>query len=140
MKGTVAVDASVSPLHIAYPTDASLLNHAREHSEQLIDLLYESAPQQWPVKPRTYRRNERRDYLLFSKKRKKNRKLIRQAVGKQLRYLRRNIGTLHRMLDQLEDQALPVVWEQLDWRHFLDYSRAISTARDIISRWPQTHR
>lgn len=117
-KGTVAVDATVSPLHIAYPTDAGLLNHAREHSEQLIDLLYESAPEQWPVKPRTYRRNGCRDYLLFNKKRKKNKKLIRQAVGKQLRYLRRNIGTLHRMLDQLEDQALPIVWQDLDWRNF----------------------
>ncbi|MEO0337673.1 MAG: IS5 family transposase [Bacteroidota bacterium] len=117
-KGTVAVDATVSPLHIAYPTDAGLLNHAREHSEYLIDILYESAPEQWPVKPRTYRRNGRKDYLLFSKKRKKNKKLIRQAVGKQLRYLRRNIGTLHRMLDQLEEQALPIVWEHLDWRNF----------------------
>ena len=117
-KGTVAVDATVSPLHIAYPTDAGLLNHAREHSEYLIDLLYESAPEQWPVKPRTYRRNGRKDYLLFSKKRKKNKKLIRQAVGKQLRYLRRNIGTLHRMLDQLEDQALPIVWAHQDWRNF----------------------
>ena len=117
-KGTVAVDATVSPLHIAYPTDAGLLNHAREHSEQLIDVLYESAPEQWPVKPRTYRRNGRKDYLMFSKKRKKNKKLIRQAVGKQLRYLRRNIGTLHRMLDQLEDQALPIVWQHQDWRNF----------------------
>ena len=117
-KGTVAVDATVGPLHIAYPTDAGLLNHAREHSEHLIDLLYESAPEQWPVKPRTYRRNGRKDYLLFSKKRKKNKKLIRQAVGKQLRYLRRNIGTLHRMLDQLEDQALPIVWQDHNWRNF----------------------
>ena len=39
-------------------------------------------------------------------------------MGKQLRYLRRNIGTLHRMLDLSEDQSLPIVWEQLDWRHF----------------------
>ena len=81
-------------------------------------MLYESAPEQWSVKPRTYRRNGRKDYLMFSKKRKKNKKLIRQAVGKQLRYLRRNIGTLHRMLDQLDDQALPIVWQHQDWRNF----------------------
>ena len=28
-KGTLILDATVAPLHIAYPTDAGLLNHAR---------------------------------------------------------------------------------------------------------------
>jgi hypothetical protein len=37
-KGTFAVDATVGPLHIAYPTDSGLLNHAREHSEQRFSL------------------------------------------------------------------------------------------------------
>lgn len=117
-KGTLAVDATVGPLHIAYPTDSGLLNHARQHSEQLIDLLYLSAPEQWPVKPRTYRRKGRKDYLIFSKKRQKNKKLIRQAVGKQLRYLRRNLSTIHQMLDQLEAHKLPIVWQHGDWRNF----------------------
>jgi IS5 family transposase len=117
-KGTLAVDATVGPLHIAYPTDSGLLNHARQHSEQLIDLLYLSAPEQWSVKPRTYRRKGRRDYLVFSKKRRKNKKLIRQAVGKQLRYLRRNLSTIHQMLDQLEAHKSPIVWQHSDWRNF----------------------
>lgn len=117
-KGTVALDATVGPLHIAFPTDCGLLNHARVHSEQLIDLLYLSAPAQWPVKPRTYRRKGRKDYLIFSKKRQKSKKLIRQAVGKQLRYLRRNLGTIRKMLDQLEAQKLPVDWKHKDWRNF----------------------
>lgn len=117
-KGTLALDATVGPLHIAFPTDCGLLNHAREHSERLIDLLYLSAPEQWPVKPRTYRRKGRKDYLIFSKKRQKSKKLIRQAVGKQLRYLRRNLGTLRRMLDLLEEQKLPIVWKYKDWRTY----------------------
>jgi hypothetical protein len=117
-KGTLAVDATVSPLHIAYPTDSALLNHAREHSEQLIDLLYLSAPEEWPVKPRTYRRQGRKDYLIFSKKRQKSKKLIRKAVCKQLRYLRRNLGTLHKMLDHLQAQDLPIDWQKNNWRTF----------------------
>jgi len=117
-RGTMMVDATVAPLHIAFPTDSGLLNHAREHSEQLLDVLYESARDLWPVKPRTYRREARKRYIGFSKKRNKSKKAIRKAVGQQLRYVRRNIKTLHKMLDQLQAAQFEIVWDKHQWRMF----------------------
>jgi hypothetical protein len=117
-RGTMIVDATVAPLHIAFPTDSGLLNHAREHSEQLLDVLYESAKDLWPVKPRTYRREARKRYIGFSKKRNKSKKAIRKAVGQQLRYVRRNIKTLHKMLDQLQAAQLEIAWDKHEWRMF----------------------
>lgn len=117
-RGTMLVDATVAPLHIAFPTDSGLLNHAREHSEQLLDVLYKSAESLWAVKPRTYRREARKRYVSFSKKRNKSKKAIHKAVGQQLRYVRRNIKTLHKMLDQLEAAELEIAWDKHQWRMF----------------------
>jgi hypothetical protein len=117
-RGTMLVDATVTPLHIAFPTDSGLLNHAREHSEQLLDVLYKSAESLWPVKPRTYRREARKRYISFSKKRNKSKKAIHKAVGQQLRYVRRNIKTLHKMLDQLEAAEIEIAWDKHQWRMF----------------------
>ena len=39
-QGKLIVDATVADQAIRYPTDLSLLNEAREFSEQLIDALY----------------------------------------------------------------------------------------------------
>jgi hypothetical protein len=117
-RGTMIVDATVAPLHIAFPTDSGLLNHAREHSEQLLDVLYNSARELWPVKPRTYRREARQRYISFSKKRNKSKKVIRKAVGQQLRYVRRNIKTLHKMLDELEVAGVQIAWDKHQWRMF----------------------
>ncbi len=36
-KGKLIVDATCTPADIAYPTDLSLLNEARETSEEIID-------------------------------------------------------------------------------------------------------
>jgi len=51
------------------------------------------------VKPRTYRKRARRDYLAIAKQRKKNIKTIRKALRKQLGYVGRNIKTIHKLLD-----------------------------------------
>jgi len=117
-RGTMIVDATVAPLHLAFPTDSGLLNHACEHSEQLLDVLYNSARELWPVKPRTYRREARQRYIGFSKKRNKSKKVIRKAVGQQLRYVRRNIKTLHKMLDELEAAGVQIARDKHQWRMF----------------------
>jgi transposase, IS5 family len=39
-QGQLIMDASCTPADIRYPTDLSLLNEAREHSESVIDVLY----------------------------------------------------------------------------------------------------
>ena len=97
-QGEMLVDATVAPQMIKYPTDLELLSDARKCSESLIDMLYIS--EDGKTKPRTYRVAARRRFLEVAKKRKKSKKVIRKAIGVQLRYLRRNIKTLHLMLDE----------------------------------------
>ena len=94
-RGTMIVDATCAPSNIRYPQDASLLNEARENAEKLLDELYDPADGK---KPRTYRAQAHRDYLQFSRSRKKTAKKIRKAVGKQLRYLARNLATIDRKI------------------------------------------
>ena len=53
----------------------------------MIDELHDPAD---GVKPRTYRRNARKDYLNTTRKKKKTAKELRKAIGKQLRYIRRD--------------------------------------------------
>lgn len=96
-KGRLLIDATACPQDIAYPTDLNLLNDGRLKSEQLIDLLYRSDI--LPKKPRTYRQEARKNYLRFAKNRQLSRKQVRKAVAVQLRYLRRNLGYIHTLLD-----------------------------------------
>jgi IS5 family transposase len=105
-KGTLKIDASVADQYITHPTDLKLLNTCREESEGLIDALYEKGD--FTKKPRTYRRVARKEYLELSKKKNKDNKQIRKAIGKQLRYLNRNIGTINTMLDNFEDIRFPL--------------------------------
>lgn len=105
-KGKLKIDATVADQMIVYPTDLGLLNRAREESERLIDILYKKSGLQ--KKPRTYRRVARKQYLGVSKKKQKSNKLIRKSIGKQLRYLRRNIKTIHKLLDLFEHRKFPL--------------------------------
>jgi len=103
-KGRVLFDATACPQDIAYPTDLNLLSEAREKTEALIDLLYH--PLLHSAKPRTYREVARKRYLQTAQKRNKTRKEIRKAVGSQLRYLKRNLKAIDRLLDQYTDFPL----------------------------------
>jgi len=96
--GKLLMDATVADQMIRFPTDLGLLNEAREISEQLIDELH---LQLGGSKPRTYRKNARKDYLSISKKKRAGHKLIRKEIREQLQYLRRNLKHLESMLDQL---------------------------------------
>jgi hypothetical protein len=97
-QGKMIIDATVCPQDIAYPTDLNLLNDAREKSEELIDFLYD--PSLHGKRPRTYRRKARKLYLAEAQKKHSTTKAIRKANGKQLCFLRRNIGILHRLLEK----------------------------------------
>jgi transposase, IS5 family len=81
-KGKVIFDATCCPQDIAYPTDLNLLSDARKKSEQLIDTLYN--PELHAVKPRTYRKVARKEYLKTAMKKNKSKKELRRAVKKQL--------------------------------------------------------
>lgn len=91
------MDATACPQDIAYPTDLNLLSEARQISERLIDTIY--APGLDDKKPRTYRKTARKEYLQTAQKKSPQRKAIRKAVGKQLRYLKRNLQSIDRLLD-----------------------------------------
>ena len=96
--GQLIVDASCTPADIRYPTDLSLLNEAREHTERIIDLLYAQVREQVTQKPRTYRRKARQQYLPIAKQRRVKPKMLRKAVGQQLRYLRRNLAHIDALI------------------------------------------
>ena len=96
-KGRVIFDATACPQDIAYPTDLNLLSDARDKSEQLIDILYD--PTLHKKKPRTYRKIARKRYLQTAQKKNKSRKDIRKANGSQLRFLKRDLNSINRLLD-----------------------------------------
>ena len=103
-KGRLIFDATACPQDIAYPTDLDLLSNAREKSEQLIDQLYN--PQLHKRKPRTYRQVARKKYLQTAQKKNKSKKIIRKALGSQLRFLARNLRSINSLLDTY--QSIPL--------------------------------
>jgi len=105
-KGELIVDATCAPQNIRYPQDTSLLNEARENLEGMIDELHNPADGE---KPRTYRKTAKKDYLNIAKRRNKTGNQIRKAVGKQLRYIRRDLGIVENFLQNgkvLSDKRL----------------------------------
>jgi len=95
-QGKLILDATVAPQAIRYPTDLSLLNEAREFSEQIIDLLYPKTDR--TKKPRTYRQKARKAYLAIAKQRRPSGKVRRRGIKQQLQYLRRNLGHIEQLL------------------------------------------
>ena len=109
-KGKLITDATACPQDIAYPTDLNLLNDARMKSEELIDELYD--PQYHKRKPRTYRKVARKYYLRTAQKKVKSKKEIHNAVKKQLGYLRRNLTSIDKLLDQYPRLKIPLSKKQ----------------------------
>lgn len=113
-KGKLIVDATCVPADVAYPTDLNLLNEAREKTEKMIDAMHASQVGQ-RKKPRTYRRKARKDYLIVAKRKKSGLKKIRKAIGKQLRYLRRNL----QHIDTMSSEGLPIQLSKRQYRNLL---------------------
>ena len=119
-KGTLYLDATCFPSDIHYPTDIGLLNHARELTEQMIDILY-SSPLKWSnsmafaatlarggivisfPKPRTYRETARNAYMTYVKKRRHTEEEIRFAIRQQLQYVRRNLESIEKLIERGKD-------------------------------------
>ena len=102
-QGKLKLDASIADQYVSAPNDLKLVNRAREEAERLVDTLYQQGI--FDQKPRTYRRNARKEYLELAKKRNKSKQEIRVMLGKQLRYLRRNLSTIDKMLDKEEQEG-----------------------------------
>ena len=60
--GKLIVDATCAPADIRYPTDVSLLNEAREKTDEIIDELHILLICKEP-RPRTYRVKARRRFV-----------------------------------------------------------------------------
>lgn len=131
-KGRLLMDATACPQDIAFPTDLNLLSDARVKSEYLIDLLYD--PDFHKQKPRTYRRAARKEYLKTAQKKSKSRKTIRVAVGKQLRYLARNLRSINRLLDTYDQ----IPFENGDYRYLLIINTVFEQQKEMYDK--RTHR
>jgi len=106
-EGKLILDATVAPQAIRYPTDLSLLNEAREFSEQIIDELYPKTDGK--KKPRTYREKARKAFLVIVKQRRPSGKVRRRGIKQQLQYLRRNLGHIEHLLEHWpEGSPLPL--------------------------------
>ena len=148
-QGKLKLDASIADQYITAPNDLKLVNRAREETERLVDVLYKKGD--FDIKPRTYRRNARKEYLALAKKRNKSKKEIRVSIGKQLRYVRRNISTIEKMLDKVEregDGRFPLKQrdQKIFWviQHVFDqqmymYHNKVHSCKDRIVNIYQPH-
>ena len=80
-----------------YPPSLGLLNRARVHTEKIIDILYKQIKEKTHKKPRTYRNLARKDYLAVAKQRRPTRNKKRQAIKKQLQYIKRNFAQIEQL-------------------------------------------
>jgi hypothetical protein len=95
-QGTMMMDATCAPADMKYPTDLNLLNEAREKLEGMVDALHPRGYAQ--EKPRTYRIKARKAFLKTIKNRKPKKGAIRKAIGQQLRYVKRDLMHVERMI------------------------------------------
>ena len=100
-KGRLQIDATVADQYISYPTDPGLLNECRENCEKMIDKLYAVNGKEG-IKPRTYRRKMRKNFLSYSKKNNKSKEVIRKIKRKLMEAVWRDIQYIDCLLDQVE--------------------------------------
>ena len=124
-KGKLQLDATVADQYITYPTDTKLLNQSRKQCELLIDTLYHKIKEKDGSykKPRTYRRVLDREYLRFSKKRRKSKKEIRKTNRLFLEALKRDIKHINKMLDEFDRFPLSSKEQRMLWVASLVYGQ-----------------
>lgn len=106
--GTLIIDATCAPSRIKYPTDIDLLNTSREKLEAIIDSLHN--PEKGK-KPRTYRKQARKNYLLLARNKKPSSKKIRNAIKKQLQYVARDL----RYVQEYINTGITLQEKHLNW-------------------------
>jgi len=116
----ILLDATVFPEYVRYPTDTGLLNEAREWTVRHIKRLGNSLG----IKVRTYCRKARKEYLNFSKKKSRGRKLIQKTRKSLLQYLRRNVKQMQSLVDEAMQQGVKIE------KRVLDYFEVVRTVLD----------
>ena len=142
-KGVLKVDATCAPSDVKYPTDLNLLNEGREKLEKIIDVLCDKEAID---KPRTYRKKARKTYLSAAKKRNVLRIQMRKAIGKQLRFIKRDMKSIRKIsrrislikLGAKEYKDLLVISELYRQQNLM-YSNNIHTVDDRIVSISQPH-
>ncbi len=109
--GAMIIDATCAPADITHPTDLKVVNQAREATERIIDELHR-AHAGTRRRPRTHRKKARQAFVSSMKSKKMNRAARHRAVGKQLRYLRRNLRIIDRHVaaSMWDLRQLPLAW------------------------------
>ena len=105
-QGSLLIDATCAPVDIRHPTDLSLLNVdevlsegvAREATEILIDAMHPQVRESFGHKPRTHRKQARRQFLAVAKKKRPRINKIRKAIKQQLGYLKRNLASIDSLI------------------------------------------
>ena len=135
-QGTLILDATCAPQNIRFPTDASLLNEARQKAEEIIDILHENGLTDG-TKPRTHRVKAQRKHNSYSKARKKTLKMIRTELKQQLGFLRRDLG----IIDSIERKHPGCLKEKLPVRKYemLQVIRTLYSQQEYMYR-TKTHK
>jgi IS5 family transposase len=133
--GKLIIDATCAPEDMRHPTDLGLLNDAREHSEKVIDLLWE-ASERTGRKPLTYRRKARRQFLKAIRCRKPTRRHLRKGIRQQLGFLRRNLRTARKMSGIVPLSVLPAQ----DYRKLLVTAEVYRQQIELFKQFGMGHR
>lgn len=108
-EGTMIIDATCCEADIAFPTDLNLLNKSRLWLERIIDHLYKDlgSLNKSGSKPRTYRREARNKFHKFVKHpRQRKSKTMRNAIGEQLGYIKRDLGYIDQYFNRFKEAGL----------------------------------
>jgi hypothetical protein len=97
-KGTIILDATCTPANIKYPQDINLCNEAREKTEAMVEAMH-AVNRGQKAKPRMDKKAARKAYLQVAKQKKRNPKILRKAIKKQLAYIKRNLSHIGKLID-----------------------------------------
>jgi hypothetical protein len=97
--GILILDATAAPADIRYPTDISILNECRENTEQMIDEIWEYT-ERIGHKTAYNRKKARGEFLKIIKKRRRKAGEIKEAIQKQIEYVKRNLEALARLMGE----------------------------------------
>lgn len=139
-KGKIKIDATVADQYIPFPTDPSLLNESREKTEMMIDQLFSLIGKQG-VKPRTYRKKIRKEWLSYNKNKNKSEKQIRKIKRVLLEAVARNLRHIDLLLDTIQRKQgmafpLPAKTQKLLWVIQTVYDQQLMMFRKNVKSCP----
>jgi hypothetical protein len=104
-KGTLIMDTTCAPANIAYPQDINLLNEARVKTEEMVEAMH-AGNYGKKAKPRLDKQKAHKAYLKISKSKKRDARVLRKALKKQLSYIRRNLGYIDSLIAEGHQERL----------------------------------